>query len=163
MQRCSMRKQRFLRTTITIPPSLKKQMDAVKEDVNWSAVACRAFEVKLGEIATRKVEKNMETVIQRLRSSKFKHEDKTYNDGKKSGRSWATYQAEYAHLRELQKLRDNAGRALIGLKNETRPDWETWFDPRSGEKLAEVLLEAEPGYSSSSDLRAFWFGAVGEE
>ena len=42
------------RTTISVPSELKARMDAVDESVNWSAVACQAFELKLAEITKRK-------------------------------------------------------------------------------------------------------------
>ncbi|MHC4179286.1 MAG: hypothetical protein ACYSWU_17370 [Planctomycetota bacterium] len=38
-------------TSISVPPDLKRRMDKVKEPVNWSAVACQAFEQKLAEIS----------------------------------------------------------------------------------------------------------------
>ena len=55
------------RTTISVPLELKKRMDKVKEDVNWSALACRAFEQKLAEVASKKENKTMNDVITRLR------------------------------------------------------------------------------------------------
>lgn len=39
-----------VRMTISVPKDLKKQMDAVKEPVNWSAEASRAFREKLVEL-----------------------------------------------------------------------------------------------------------------
>ena len=54
------------RTTISIPPDLKARMEAVDEPVNWSALACRAFEQKLAEIIKRKGSSNMNDVINRL-------------------------------------------------------------------------------------------------
>jgi hypothetical protein len=54
-----MDKPRFFRTTITVPADLKRRMDAVKEEVNWSALAASAFEAKLAEIAKKKEIKKM--------------------------------------------------------------------------------------------------------
>src|SRR6516225_5119268 len=42
------------RTTITVPPDLKARMEAVEESVNWSAIACQAFEQRLAEITRRR-------------------------------------------------------------------------------------------------------------
>lgn len=42
------------RINITLTGDLKERMQAVTEDVNWSAIASRAFELKLAEIAARK-------------------------------------------------------------------------------------------------------------
>ena len=38
------------RTTITVPFELKKRMKKMRGQVNWSAVACEAFENKLEEL-----------------------------------------------------------------------------------------------------------------
>lgn len=45
-----------VRTTISIPADLRRRMCKVKEDVNWSALACVAFEAKLLEIANQEAE-----------------------------------------------------------------------------------------------------------
>jgi post-segregation antitoxin (ccd killing protein) len=47
---------RTTRTTISVPRDLKDRMDAVGVAVNWSAVACRAFERRVAEIEKRKAE-----------------------------------------------------------------------------------------------------------
>jgi hypothetical protein len=36
------------RTTVSIPVSLKARMDAHEPPINWSAIACRAFEAVVG-------------------------------------------------------------------------------------------------------------------
>jgi hypothetical protein len=54
-----MENQRSFRTTITVPADLKRRMDAVTEEVNWSALAASAFEAKLTEIAKKKEAKKM--------------------------------------------------------------------------------------------------------
>jgi hypothetical protein len=49
---------------IWVPDDLKRRMDKVKKaGVNWSQVASRAFEVKLGEIAAQKEKKAMSDVV----------------------------------------------------------------------------------------------------
>ena len=37
----------YARTTITVPLKLKRRMKALGNEVNWSAVACAAFEAKV--------------------------------------------------------------------------------------------------------------------
>src|SRR5437879_3439244 len=54
-----MAKPRSFRTTITVPADLKRRMDAVDEEINWSALAASAFEAKLAEIAKKKELKKM--------------------------------------------------------------------------------------------------------
>jgi Sec-independent protein translocase protein TatA len=44
----------FARTTITIPNDLKRRMDKLPEQVNWSGLACQAFQAKLAEIEAKK-------------------------------------------------------------------------------------------------------------
>src|SRR5262249_7379637 len=105
-----MGKRRAFRTTITVPPDLKDRMDKVQEDLNWSAIACKAFEEKLAEIASRKVSKTMSDVVQRLRTSKMRAEDEQYREGEKEGRHWAEHDAEADELTRLERYRDQLGR-----------------------------------------------------
>ena len=53
------KKPGYTRTTISVPADLKGRMNKVKEDVNWSALACQAFQGKLAEIAAKKERKTM--------------------------------------------------------------------------------------------------------
>lgn len=47
---------KYVRTTISLTEDLKRRMSDVEEVVNWSAIACRAFEEKLVEITAKKQE-----------------------------------------------------------------------------------------------------------
>src|SRR5262245_47766624 len=93
------------RTTISIPLDLKARMDAAGEQVNWSAVAARAFEEKLAELASRKSakERTMADVVQRLRASKLKGQDRRYKAGHDAGERWAK---NLASAEELERLAD---------------------------------------------------------
>lgn len=42
------------RMTISVPGNLRERMQAVTEDVNWSAIASRAFEAAIAQIEARK-------------------------------------------------------------------------------------------------------------
>lgn len=108
------------RTTISIPQDLKRRMDKAGPDVNWSAIAATAFEAKLAEIAAKKVKKNMDDVIQRLRASKTSSENELYQEGFEVGQQWAKEDAEAIELKRLQNLRDHLAMA-----------WEGCFDPAS--------------------------------
>src|SRR5262249_28143611 len=103
-------------TTITVPPDLKARMDEVEEDVNWSAIACEAFEQKLAEIIQRRGTVDMTEVIDRLRASKRKHASEQYQQGLEAGQHWARDEAEAEELIQLEKLRDRCWR-----------DWEGFF------------------------------------
>jgi hypothetical protein len=91
------------RTTITVPSDLKARMEAVDEPVNWSAIACAAFEQKLAEIIKQRGTKDMDEVIDRLRASKKKHDSEQYQQGHEAGQEWAKEQAEVDELLLLEK------------------------------------------------------------
>jgi hypothetical protein len=96
------------RTSISVSEDLKARMDAVGEGVNWSAVACRAFEVKLGEIASQKGQKDMKDVVDRLRASKQKTQDRDRVEGGDQGREWAKTTADADELQNLAQAVDRA-------------------------------------------------------
>ena len=89
------------RQIVSIPADLKRRMDKVADEVNWSAVAAQAFEGKLGEIAAKREKKTMQDVIQRLRGLKSKEADQTFLEGKAAGERWAK---ESATPKEMQRL-----------------------------------------------------------
>ena len=94
------------RTTISVPADLKARMNAIDQDVNWSAVACRAFEKKLAEVITKKRSRQMNDVITRLKASKQETEDARSKQGWSEGEEWAKLNASYAQLERLDKLKD---------------------------------------------------------
>lgn len=88
--------------TVYVPAALKARMDQA-EGVNWSPLACRAFEAKLAELITAKGAKDMKEVIARLKASKAKTEDKAKLQGREAGKTWASNQAEAAELQRLEE------------------------------------------------------------
>ena len=74
------------RTTITVPADLKARMEAIEEPVNWSALACQAFEHKLAEMIKQGGPKNMTDVVARLRASKDRLESEQYQAGQEPGK-----------------------------------------------------------------------------
>ena len=97
------------RMNISVPDDVKACMDAAMEPVNWSAVASRAFEIELGEIAKRKQEKDMSDVIARLRASKLESNTAEYQEGHEAGRRWAELDAEFLELNLLDKAEERRG------------------------------------------------------
>src|SRR5262245_50206342 len=89
------------RMNITIPNDLKKQMDKVGSDVNWSAAAAEAFRAKLLEVTSQRRVENMQDVIERLKASKERRMNEQYQVGLGAGKRWAESIAE-AH--ELERL-----------------------------------------------------------
>lgn len=118
------------RISVSIPEDLKERMDTVTEPVNWSQVAAQAFEVKLAEIAAKKVERTMDDVAQRLRVSKLEGGSKLVKAGREGGRKWAEDKAEWRELEKLNDARDDFER---GLKKKGVPyfyktlDWTTFL------------------------------------
>jgi hypothetical protein len=122
------------RTTISIPLDLKRRMDEV-EGVNWSAVATRAFEEKLAEIATKKERKSMTDVVQRLRASKVRAQGKVYQEGYTAGRRWASEIAAAAELERMAEKRDELYKAGPN-------EWDRWFKSDApGYDLLQAIAE----------------------
>ena len=92
-----------MKMTIYVPDDLKKRMNKVKE-ANWSALACRAFESHLAEVAARK-EQAMTTdeVVARLRNSQRAARSTQNQDGYKAGAFWAQRLATARQLELLAK------------------------------------------------------------
>ena len=126
--------------TIYVNDDLKARMDAVVESVTWSAIASRAFEIELGEVAKRKQEKDMSTVIDRLRASKLVHEGQEYKDGHAQGKWWAENYADYGELDRLYNFDEQT--------LELNPEYDPGY-------LAAVIC-GDGGDTKSSD---FWEGA----
>ena len=149
------KKSNIVRTSISVPRELKRRMDKVKEDVNWSALACQAFQEKLAEIAARKEVKAMADVVERLRASKRKSDNEEYQAGHKEGREWAEGHAEAAELERLKALRDQ-------YEREPTYNWE-WFFSGEGQSQFSVgqtlyfainpVAEEDRDYSAAGE---FW-------
>jgi hypothetical protein len=92
------------RTTITVPPDLKARMEAVEESVNWSAIACQAFEQKLAQITKRRGARDMKEVVARLRASKERVGNELYRRGIEVGKAWAMNHAEADELARLSEF-----------------------------------------------------------
>jgi hypothetical protein len=150
----------FVRTTISVPASLKRQMDRVKEPVNWSALAAIAFEQKLAEIANKKERKTMDDVISRLRASKRHSDSEAFKIGFEAGQEWAKSTAE---ARELERLADFAER----LSNSRECDADYFFSDQNASAFSTAeLLHSE--FAAGHDIdRAeaaeFWEHTVGSK
>jgi hypothetical protein len=143
--------QRSPRMTITVPFELRARIEAVDQDINWSAVAARAFQDKLAEIAAKKVRKEMSDVIQRLRASKRRAEDEESQQGYEDGRQWAEDRAEAEQLERLDDLVRGS-------------DWDRFFDGDSayswGDHLVWVMDADEHG--GRYRTKEFWETVAGD-
>jgi hypothetical protein len=137
------------RMTITIPASVKEQMDQVKEPVNWSAVAAEAFRRKVVEIRTQRSRSmTREKVIERLRSA-GKADPRGAEAGREFGRKWAEEKALPRQLRNLAKDPEGAFE---------EPDPDEIYLRRLSSRLANLI--ADEGNLSPRD---FWNVAVGAD
>lgn len=143
----------IFRTSISVPHDLKGRMDEV-EHVNWSAIACKAFEQKLAEIASQKEKKTMTDVVQRLKGLKIKSEDAAFKDGFQTGQQWAKEKADPDQLAKLDECRSTDFLEDFIFKEN---DGDA-FGPN--EYLARLLSD-EPEPTRSSCV-AFWEEILGD-
>jgi hypothetical protein len=141
---------------ISVPDRLKSRMDAVEEKVNWSALACRAFEAKLAEVATRKGAAKMSTqdAIDRLRASQAQEEDEGRAAGTAEGMAWAKARATAGQLRRLAEARDSVH------------DWyfEEGLQPGSAcSAFYFIVNDTNPTDADWSEINEFWERAVGDD
>lgn len=162
-----------VRRSVMIPLDLFKRMANVSV-VNWSEVACQAFELKLTELAkladtAHVVEMpqsqdsatvpastpNLADVIERLRASKQSLNRKGYIEGLKAGQDWAVAHATAAELQALERFR----------KHHRDRDWETFFEFNNTlHTYAEALVMGFlPDLADVAAARRFWDLAVGQK
>ena len=120
----------YERTTITVPVSLKNRMKTLGRNVNWSSVACAAFEHKIEKVQEAE-RKHLEHAITRLR----KESSKTticsdFEKGFSAGRQWAIENASIDALDRLQQMRSSV----------SREDWGSFFqDEQRIDELTAVI------------------------
>jgi hypothetical protein len=155
------KKQGSTRTTISVPADLKARMDKVMEPVNWSALACRAFEDWLGQIAAKKETKSMSDVVERLRASMRSKESQAYKNGLKAGKHWAEQEAEVGELARLEQWKDSIER------EPSLPDWETYctvVDPRQRQGVGATMAEIIAGETLDwTGVRDWWETNLGDD
>lgn|SRR5262245_37087507 len=152
------------RMTVYIPDDLKTRMDKTKEEVNWSQLACAAFERKLGDIASRKASKNMDDVIERLRASKQSSGyGGRFKAGFEVGQDWARETAEAKELENLERFREEAAK-----RTKYEKSWTGMFDlniDHDYDSLGEALFyRIRPSADEDhSEAEEFWQGLAGDD
>lgn len=104
------------RMNISLPDELKDRMDALKEPVNWSGVAAKAYLDKLEELDPTPREITMAEVVERLRASRSAHVTEPavepsvdrYGEGLIAGMAWAREVAEWPALMQLERIAGSA-------------------------------------------------------
>jgi hypothetical protein len=92
------------RLGLTLPPDLKAEMDAVPEQVNWSAVAAEAFRRKLTLLQTERRKEPMVEVIKRMQAAEVLDADELYQEGRQAGDEWTRMHGTAKMLRRLDKV-----------------------------------------------------------
>lgn len=140
------------RTTISIPDQLKRRMDEYADgNVNWSAVAARAFESKLTELVSAKGAKSMQAVVARLKATR-NSSDSTKSKGREIGRNWAMNSATFDHLNSLDGWRKSLG---------TVPAREGLIQEDYGSALEAVFAIIEPEETDEGASERFWTEVLG--
>jgi len=132
------------RMNISLPDELKDRMDALREPVNWSGVAAKAYERKLEELDPTPKEFTMAEAVERLRASRetyvtepaFEIAADRYGEGLIAGMAWAREAAEWPALMQLERIAGSAS-------------------PSQWEKDVN-LAEAAQNAIAPGDCEAFW-------
>ena len=127
-------KRDYGRTTITVPWDLKARMKKARAQVNWSAVACDAFEQKLEELGPIEDITSLEDTVQRMKATGeacSPSNPEASESGLQAGKHWAMNFARQGQLQRIEELRD---------KNIAKDSWESLMNSGEGWKhLTECL------------------------
>ncbi|MCB1438137.1 MAG: hypothetical protein KDJ63_00030 [Nitratireductor sp.] len=126
------------RVSISVPDDLKTQMDG-RDDVNWSSIARRAFELEIQSKVIVEGNLEMNGVIERLRASKERGEHENRIHWIENGAGWAAHKAEFEELERMVDINPDefdSNQALLERMFEAR------FDSAAGNQ-AELLGYAE--------------------
>jgi hypothetical protein len=148
------------KVNLYVSDDLKARMDDTGEAVNWSAVAQRAFREAISTHQIRKDRSDMEHVVERLRASKERYEDRQLAAGREIGAKWAKTQAEYFELVAVAGFDPNAH------DGELDSDTLQWLIDPDGEMDSRewaAFWDAHYGRGKPSDafIRGFIEGATG--
>jgi len=126
----------YRRTTITVPNRLKERMKQAGAHVNWSAVACDAFEAKLEELGPMEEITSIDGALERMKSIKdqVSSANEPHSDGTEAGKHWAMNHATPIQLERIE-----------GLRNEMSNDqWNDLMTSRDGFKELAKCIEPDP-------------------
>lgn len=173
------KKSAAVQTSISVPGDMKKRMQKHR-DINWSAVAVKAFEAELNAIAQRKKGLDMESVRERLLASKAASESESYQQGHEWGIEWAKESAEYSELKRLAAVWDRCATESCSFDDHFAENSGITFDhlglsgwvaasilsPELTDEADDILWEPAFGadyeeYLEDNEmLRGFCYGAI---
>jgi hypothetical protein len=144
------------KVNLYVSGELKARMDDTGEAVNWSAVAQRAFREAISTHQMRQDRSDMKHVIERLRVSKERFEERQLAAGKKVGARWAKTEAEYFELvavASFDLIRERTG--------ELDRDTLQWLIDPDGEMDRGLWIEFwETHYGRGKPSEAFIRGFI---
>jgi hypothetical protein len=130
-------KRDYGRTTITVPWELKARMKKARSRVNWSAVACDAFEQKLEELGPIEDITSFEGAVERMKAigtgqaGQSESNPEANESGLRAGKHWAMNFARPDQLKRIEELRD---------ENVVKDCWKSLMNSKAGWKqLTECL------------------------
>ena len=88
---------------------LKRRMKALGNEVNWSAVACAAFEARVNELTTETEVDSLDTVVERLKrfsTAETVRDSDAFESGVEAGKRWAMSAAAPGQLQRFENFRD---------------------------------------------------------
>ena len=157
----------FVRTTISLPAELRRRIKASDADVNWSAVAARAFEAELARINTQKNSVSLDDVVARLRTTGNPSRSELFESGRLQGEIWAQRQAAANQLRSLHaKRREAKAKGAANAENwltiidNKRPPIEVLSQIVGFEKKTPRSAETQALMKSSEYVHGFAAGAL---
>ena len=141
-------RQGAARLNISVPATLKAEMDRVSESVCWSRIAAEAFRVKLLDLASQRRGDAMDDVVARLKAAGELETKQLTADGKAAGAAWAKAKATPGQLRRLDKEYDDT-ESFAG-----EPNHLGWG--------GVVFALLNPSTPDREELREFWEWSLGE-
>lgn len=131
--------------SVSVPEELKQRMEGYR--VNWSAVACEAFEQRL-----MYYENDLDEVIGRLRRSKIENTTEAYEEGRNEGKLWAETTADFSDLKALGRaVRTEYGLSIFEVKQKRT------------QTMAEIIYLALKRKEDAGDANEFWTAEVKAE
>ena len=150
----------FSRMSISLPADLKAQMEAVTEQVNWSALAAKAFRDKLAKINSRKRGATEMDDINRVLATEEEGEMEEYQAGFAAGQTWARKDATFKELQRLSRLEDDL-KDSDQLANAVWPEEIKRGRAKPTEFWIKTLGEDDVDRAEDPDfLRGFLAGAL---
>jgi len=135
-------KPEYARTTITVPWGLKKKMKQVGGRVNWSAVACDAFEEKLESLGPIEEITSIDDAVARMKSmadQQSGNRNEAEQNGMEAGKYWALNSANPDQLRLIEEF---WGR----VDADENRNWEVlMLKPNGRERLAVCIAQGYQG------------------